>query len=94
MLVGNKVDLALERKVSYHHGEHLSRRWKCPFYETSAKTRLNVEDIFYDLVRQMITVREEVERFRKTRGSGSSLRVAGEKENSNDATLRGCCIIS
>jgi hypothetical protein len=56
--------------------------------------RLNVEEIFYDLLRQMVAIREEAERFRKSSGSGSSLRVAGEKENGNDAADRGCCIVS
>lgn len=32
-------------------GEQLAKRLKCQFIETSAKTRVNIEDAFYNLVR-------------------------------------------
>src|SRR5438034_1190733 len=47
VLVGNKLDLTIERKVSHQRGKELSRHWRCPHYETSAKTRTNVDEIFY-----------------------------------------------
>jgi len=32
----------------------LSQRWGgTPFYETSARTRINVDEVFYDLVRMI-----------------------------------------
>ena len=51
MLVGNKCDLEDEREVSTAQGTDLAEKLGCQFKEASAKTRINVEEAFYDLVR-------------------------------------------
>ncbi|KAI1310499.1 Ras- protein Rap-1b [Mortierella claussenii] len=52
VLVGNKCDLDSDRKVPRERGEELSKiMGGTPFYETSARTRTNVDEVFYDLVR-------------------------------------------
>jgi GTPase SAR1 family protein len=98
VLVGNKLDLAMERKVSHQRGKELAELWKCPHYETSAKTRTNVDEIFLDLVRQIVVVREEAVRARKASGSGRSVDgIAGEgakQEDEDDSVGMGCCVIS
>ncbi len=53
IIVGNKSDLEAERQVSTMDGEQLSKALGCPFIETSAKQRINVEEGFYGLVRQI-----------------------------------------
>ncbi|KAK0168610.1 hypothetical protein PV327_002389 [Microctonus hyperodae] len=53
VLVGNKCDLEDERVVIKDHGISLARQFNCAFMETSAKAKINVQDIFYDLVRQI-----------------------------------------
>lgn len=53
IVVGNKCDLEIERQVSYEEGLALARQFNCPFLETSAKQRINVEEAFYDLVRSI-----------------------------------------
>lgn len=55
-LVGNKCDLEDERMVSREQGMELSNQWGGrPFYETSARYKINVDEVFYDLVRQINT---------------------------------------
>uniref|UniRef100_A0A060TBW5 Ras-related protein RSR1 n=1 Tax=Blastobotrys adeninivorans TaxID=409370 RepID=A0A060TBW5_BLAAD len=55
VLVANKVDLADQRQVPTHQGIDVANSWgKVPFYETSAKLRTNVDEIFIDLVRQIM----------------------------------------
>lgn len=51
VIVGNKSDLSTERQVSFEEGAHLAHRLGCPFLETSAKQRVNVEEGFFELVR-------------------------------------------
>ena len=52
MLVGNKIDLEDKREVSSQEGSEMSKRMGFGGYiETSAKTRQNVEEAFFNLVR-------------------------------------------
>ncbi|XP_030752692.1 GTP-binding protein Rit1-like [Sitophilus oryzae] len=53
VLVGNKFDLHLQRKVSTEEGKSLARQFGCPFYETSACLRTYVDDAFHTLVREI-----------------------------------------
>jgi len=53
ILVGNKCDLEDERVVSKDQGHQLARQFNCAFMEASAKVKINVPEIFYNLVRQI-----------------------------------------
>jgi len=54
ILVGNKCDLEDERVVGKDQGPNLARTFNnCAFLESSAKAKINVNEIFYDLVRQI-----------------------------------------
>lgn len=55
VLVGNKADLVDDRTVSVEDGIEVSSKWgRVPFYETSALLRSNIDEVFVDLVRQII----------------------------------------
>eukprot|EP01103_Thecamoeba_quadrilineata_P013855 TRINITY_DN396_c0_g2_i1.p1 TRINITY_DN396_c0_g2~~TRINITY_DN396_c0_g2_i1.p1 ORF type:complete len:192 (-),score=22.19 TRINITY_DN396_c0_g2_i1:170-745(-) len=51
ILVGSKCDLDSARDVPKAEGEQLGKKWNCPFFETSSKTRVNVDEVFNELVR-------------------------------------------
>ncbi|XP_065911874.1 ras-like protein rasG [Dysidea avara] len=54
VLVGNKCDIAdTQREVQHGEGEFLARSFNCPFFETSAKLRINIDNAFHELVRQI-----------------------------------------
>jgi len=59
MLVGNKVDLEEERMVSTEQGKQLAVRFGCGFLEASAKTNINVNEVFFELVRLIKKWREK-----------------------------------
>ena len=49
ILVGNKCDLEDQRKITKEMGEEKAKNLKCPFFETSAKTKINIEEIFQEI---------------------------------------------
>ncbi|KAI9207500.1 small GTPase superfamily [Polychytrium aggregatum] len=53
VLVGNKADLVAEREVSKEEGKFMASRIGATFCETSAKTAINVEFAFHEVVRQI-----------------------------------------
>ncbi|RIA88965.1 small GTPase superfamily [Glomus cerebriforme] len=53
ILVGNKADLAKIRKVSEEEAKSRAREWNCDYYETSAKTRTNVDEVYTELMRKI-----------------------------------------
>lgn len=65
VIVGNKSDLEDDRAVPRARAFGLSQSWgNAPYYETSARRRANVNEVFIDLCRQII--RKDLQ------GSGSS----------------------
>ena len=53
VLVGNKCDLEDERAVGQDQGRGMARTFNCTFLESSAKAKINVNEIFHDLVRKI-----------------------------------------
>jgi len=53
VLVGNKCDLEEERKVSKAEAQDLAKKYGCPLFETSAKCKINVEESFFQCVREI-----------------------------------------
>lgn len=57
-------------------GRDLARHFSCRFIETSAKSRINVDEAFYNLVR-------EIRRYNKEQSGGSNSPGGGQGMNSN-----------
>ncbi|KAF9364542.1 Ras GTPase [Mortierella sp. NVP85] len=53
ILVANKCDLEHERQVSTHDGREMAKQFHSRLIETSAKQRINVDEAFYNLVREI-----------------------------------------
>jgi Ras-related protein Rap-1B len=82
VLVGNKSDLEDDRAVSRARAFQVSQQWgRVPYYETSARRRANVDEVFRDLCRQII--RKEME------GQGGGRVQFGEPGPSSGATGAG-----
>jgi GTPase KRas protein len=78
IVVGNKCDLENERQVSKQEGEALARSFGCKVIETSAKSRINVDNAFYDMVREIRRYNSELSRAsskpRKAKWKASEIR--------------------
>ncbi|KAM9308226.1 ras-related protein Ral-A [Gastrophryne carolinensis] len=53
LLVGNKSDLEDKRQVSVEEAKSRADQWNVNYVETSAKTRANVDKVFFDLMREI-----------------------------------------
>ncbi|ORX49850.1 ras-like protein 3 [Hesseltinella vesiculosa] len=84
ILVGNKSDLGADRQVSFQEGNDLAKQFGCPFMETSAKQRTNVDECFYEVVREIRRMnRREQESSRARPGQRDAYELEKEDE--------GCC---
>lgn len=70
VLVGNKCDLPT-RAVDMRAAQEVARNYGIPFVETSAKTRMGVDDAFYTLVREIRRDREKKGKDKKTNSKGN-----------------------
>lgn len=61
VICGNKADLEEQRAVPRARGFEVSQRWGAPYYETSARNKTNVDEVFTDLCRQILR-REDLAR--------------------------------
>ncbi|KAI0216668.1 RAS1 protein [Massospora cicadina] len=84
VVVANKSDLETERQVSFAEGRDLAKGFNCPFMETSAKKRTNVDETFFTLIR-------EIRKFNN--GQASHPDGAGSKKLKPDEKSSGCCTI-
>eukprot|EP00735_Rhodelphis_limneticus_P001115 TRINITY_DN11674_c0_g1::TRINITY_DN11674_c0_g1_i1::g.17487::m.17487 TRINITY_DN11674_c0_g1::TRINITY_DN11674_c0_g1_i1::g.17487 ORF type:complete len:188 (-),score=67.12,sp/P03967/RASD_DICDI/79.14/3e-102,Ras/PF00071.17/1.4e-59,Miro/PF08477.8/1.6e-18,Arf/PF00025.16/7.1e-10,GTP_EFTU/PF00009.22/7.8e-06,MMR_HSR1/PF01926.18/8.6e-05,FeoB_N/PF02421.13/0.012,Septin/PF00735.13/0.088,Septin/PF00735.13/9e+02,AAA_25/PF13481.1/0.13,AAA_25/PF13481.1/8.3e+02,ATP_bind_1/PF03029.12/84,ATP_bind_1/PF03029.12/0.35,DUF2 len=75
VIVGNKVDLEHDRQVTTVEGKDLAKSYGCPFLETSAKARINVEDAFYELVREIRRFNKSNEESNKKSGKKSKCMI-------------------
>eukprot|EP01130_Rhizamoeba_saxonica_P007606 TRINITY_DN3074_c0_g1_i1.p1 TRINITY_DN3074_c0_g1~~TRINITY_DN3074_c0_g1_i1.p1 ORF type:complete len:918 (-),score=249.55 TRINITY_DN3074_c0_g1_i1:85-2631(-) len=53
VLLGNKCDLEADRSVAYYEGREKAAQWGIPYFETSAKTRINIEESIFELCRMI-----------------------------------------
>ncbi|MCJ1486461.1 Ras GTPase [Schaereria dolodes] len=89
IIVGNKCDLDGEREVSRQEGESIARQYGCKFIETSAKSRINVDNAFYDIVREIRRYNKEMSSYPS--GIPSAGMPRDKFETGEEEEGRGCC---
>ena len=70
-------------------GEALARSMSCKFIETSAKTRTNVDNAFYDIVREIRRYNKEMSSYGG--GGPSGMNGPQNKMDLDQESSRGCC---
>ncbi|GJJ08651.1 hypothetical protein Clacol_002870 [Clathrus columnatus] len=90
VVVANKCDLEYERQVGMNEGRDLAKFINSPFVETSAKQRINVDEAFYTLVREIRKYNKEQQTSRPA-GLGTSNPTSGNSQQPGDSHEAGCC---
>ena len=79
-LIGNKIDKKNERKITTEQGQKLAAEYNLPFFEASAKSGENVEEIFKNLYKKISEVYVDMQKEK------------GGKLNSNAKKKIKCCL--
>ena len=53
VLIAAQTDKEASRQVSKELGSTLASSWNCPYHEVSAKTGENIQEVFFDIVREI-----------------------------------------
>ena len=80
ILVGNKIDDVQNRKVTFEEGEKMASSFGLPFFETSAKSGVNIDTTFNELVKKT------VETYSKSEGGKGDKLI-----NKKSGNKKGCC---
>ncbi|KAI6091248.1 ras-domain-containing protein [Hypoxylon rubiginosum] len=92
VVVGNKCDLESEREVPRQDGEALAKQFGCPFVETSAKSRTNVDKAFFDLVREIRHYNRNMQGLSTNSGVNGGMSGPTNKLEMNEGESEaGCC---
>ncbi|KAH8680813.1 ras-like protein [Xylariales sp. PMI_506] len=92
VVVGNKCDLEGEREVTRQEGEALAKSFGCKFIETSAKSRINVDKAFYDIVREIRRFNREMQGYPSGGGGNGGMNGPSNKLEMNEGESEaGCC---
>ena len=78
VLVGNKIDLQHQRQVSIIEGMELAKSFNCPFFEASAKTSFNIENSFFQVVREIRKIEKKMNR---------NVKIENKKKKRNPCSL-------
>ena len=82
ILIGNKADEDIARVITKEQGEALANEFHIKYFETSAKTKLNVKNAFMSLVTE---IKESIPIFNTT--PETSMKLTTEDVNRTS----GCC---
>jgi GTPase KRas protein len=92
IICANKCDLEFERQVGMNEGRDLAKHYGCQFIETSAKQRINVDEAFQELVREIRKYNREAQAGRPVAPSGPASGPGGYANDPNkDDAGAGCC---
>ena len=83
VLVGNKCDRE-DRKVTFEEGSKLAAEYNMKYFETSAKTNLNVNETFTTLTKEILNISDN----KKTQGSTVEIK---KQTDNGKSEKKQCC---
>ena len=76
--------------IGLAEGENMARSMGCKFIETSAKSRINVDNAFYNIVREIRRYNKEMSSY-PSGGAAAANGPQGKMEMNDQERSRGCC---
>lgn len=78
-------------------GQNLARQFGCKFIETSAKSRINVDNAFYDIVREIRRYNKEMSSYTGAtsgaQGQGGIAKMGVEDDSEKKGGCCGCAVM-
>jgi GTPase KRas len=65
VLIGTKCDLEKEREVTFEEGLKLAKKHEIPFFETSAKVCINIDESIFALVEEIYKSKQKIQHQKK-----------------------------
>lgn len=94
VIVGNKSDLEEDRAVPRAKAFALSQSWgNAPYYETSARRRANVNEVFIDLCRQIIRKDMQAAQARQSESSSRKKEGSSRHERKRERRREKCLVM-
>ena len=87
ILVGNKCDIEKERKIKKDDGKAYAKKKQIKFFEVSAKEGTNVNEVFEDLVKDILKSYSPTDNFKKRGSKMLSIPVQQLQHNEK----KNCC---
>ncbi|KAN0033760.1 hypothetical protein ACTFIV_000225 [Dictyostelium citrinum] len=81
ILIGNKSDLEEDRQVTYPEGENFANRFGMSYIEVSAKSRVNIDEVFNEVVRSVKRRNENSDMNKSIRNKNSIIKKFNQKLN-------------
>ena len=88
ILLGNKIDLELERKISKEQGQKLAEENGFEFFEISNKDGLNIQEAGFALVNKIL---ENIEKEKSALQYTNTFDLRNKKSNKNRDDSKRCC---
>jgi len=79
IIVGNKADLTEERKVKFFEANEFCDKFKIPYVEVSAKSGVNVSNMFENITSIMVQKENELDAKRKKKKKIDKSHVSANK---------------
>ncbi|PAV16100.1 ras [Pyrrhoderma noxium] len=86
-------EIKYERQVGMNEGRDLAKHFNCKFIETSAKQRINVDEAFSNLVREIRRYNKEQQTGRPTASSQPGAYNAQSSPDEASGCCAGCVVV-
>ena len=85
---GNKIDLDDDRDISKEDANKFAQENNYKYFETSAKTGIGVDELFREIVNQILEKKEKNDEPKEER---KSIKLEKDKGNGDNQKKKGCC---